>query len=116
MITTALAAAGAMLINDVTAVLLVQSEARNRAGLAAIFDSIMWLAAITTTTVSVTALQGHQLSTKASVLIAVELANVLGCYIGVAIGKRMIKERKTETYVTAACSCGCPVAARQEGP
>jgi hypothetical protein len=102
-ITTALAAAGAMLVNDVTAVLLVQSEARNRAGLAAIFDSVMWLASITTTTVSVTALQGHHLDAKAAVLIAVELANVAGCYVGVAIGRRFIKESK------AACACGCPV-------
>ena len=107
MLSTALAAAGAMLINDVAAVLLVQSEARNRAGLAAVFDSIMWLASITTTTVSVTALQGHQIDTKAAVLVAVELANVAGCYIGVAVGRRLIKETK------AACACGCPVAAKE---
>jgi hypothetical protein len=110
----ALYAALAMLVIDVAAVLLVQSEARNRAGLAAIFDSIMWLASITTTTVSVTALQGHHLSTKVSVLIAVELANVAGCYIGVAIGRRYVKERNTDTGETAACACGCPVPARQE--
>ena len=61
-VTTAAAAAGAMLINDIAAVLLVQSEARNRACLAAIFDSIMWIASISTTTISVTALQGHHLS------------------------------------------------------
>jgi hypothetical protein len=109
-ITTALAAAGAMVIQDVMGVLLVQSEARNRAGLAAIFDSIMWLASITTTTVSVTALQGHQLDAKAAILVAVELANVAGCYIGVAIGRRLIRETK------AACACGCPVPAGQEGP
>ena len=109
MLLTALAAAAAMLVNDVAAVLLVQSEARNRAGLAAIFDSIMWLASITTTTVSVTALQGHHLDTKAAVLVAVELANVGGCYIGVAIGRRLIKETK------AACACGCPVPAKEAG-
>jgi hypothetical protein len=94
---TAGAAAGAMLVNDVAAVLLVQAEARNRAGLAAIFDSIMWLASISTTTISVTALQGHQPGAKALVVIAVTLANVAGCYIGVAIGRRTIKERKTGT-------------------
>lgn len=104
MLLTALAAAAAMLVNDVAAVLLVQSEARNRAGLAALFDSIMWLASIGTTTISVTALQGHDLSAKALVLVAVELANVAGAYIGVAIGRRLIKENK------AACACGCPVA------
>jgi len=103
MVMTALAAAAAMLVQDVTAVLLVQAEARNRAGLSAIFDSIMWLAGILTTTISVTALQGHQLGAKATVIAAVELANVAGSYIGVAIGKRYIKER------TAPCACGCPV-------
>lgn len=100
---TALLAGLAMLVNDVTAVLLVQAEARNRPGLSAVFDSIMWLAGIATTTVSVTALQGHHLGTKVTVLIAVEIANVAGCYIGVAIGRRAIKEKK------AACACGCPV-------
>lgn len=113
MLLTALAAAGAMLVNDVAAVLLVQSEARNRAGLAAIFDSVMWLASISTTTVSVTTLQGHHLDAKALVILAVTLANVAGCYIGVAIGRRWIRERENET---AACACGCPVPARQEGP
>jgi hypothetical protein len=110
MLLTALAAAGAMLIQDITAVLLVQAEARNRAGLAAIFDSVMWLASITTTTVSVTALQGHHLGAKAVIVIAVTLANVAGCYAGVAIGRRWIKEKR------APCACGCPAAARQEAP
>lgn len=100
-ITTALSAAAAMLVQDVTAVLLVQAEARNRAGLSALFDSVMWLAGIATTTISVTALQGHQLSAKAAVLVAVELANVAGCYIGVAIGRRLIKEHKTEPGSTS---------------
>lgn len=58
MFLTALAAAGAMLIQDIMGVLLVQAEARNRAGLAAAFDSVMWLAQISTVTISVTALQG----------------------------------------------------------
>lgn len=104
MITLALEAAAAMLVQDITAVLLVQAEARNRAGLAALFDSVMWLASISTTTISVTALQGHQLGAKAMVIVAVELANVAGSYIGVAIGKRWIREKRE-----AACACGCPV-------
>jgi hypothetical protein len=111
---TPLYAALAMFVNDVAAVLLVQSEARNRASLAALFDSIMWLASITTTTDSVTVLQGHHLTAKVTVLAAVELANVVGCYTGVAIGKRLIKERNTGTNVTAACACGCPVAAKEK--
>jgi hypothetical protein len=116
MLLIALYAALAMLVNDIAAVLLVQAEARNRAGLSAIFDCIMWLASILTTTVSVTALQGHHLGAKALVIVLVTLANVAGCYIGVAIGRRLIKERDTETIGTAACACGCPVSARQEAP
>ncbi|MGH3402019.1 MAG: hypothetical protein ACRDRJ_05780 [Streptosporangiaceae bacterium] len=108
MLLTPLYAALAMLVNDTAAVLLVQAEARNRAGLSAIFDSIMWLASIMTTTISVTALQGHHLGTKAAVLVAVELANVAGSYIGVAIGKRWIREKRVP------CACGCPVAANGE--
>jgi len=104
-----------MLVNDVSAVLLVQSEARNRAGLAAIFDSIMWLASISTTTISVTALQGHHLGAKALVVICVTIANVAGCYAGVAIGRRFIKERKTGTIGTAECACCYCVATRKEG-
>jgi len=83
-----------MFVQDVTAVLLVQSEARNRATLAAILDSLMWLASITTTTVSVTTLQGHHLSAKVAILVAVELANVAGSFTGVRLGKRWIKERR----------------------
>ena len=113
MLLTALEAAGAMLVNDVAAVLLVQSEARNRASLAAAFDSVMWLASISTTTISVTALQGHHLGAKALVIALVTLANVAGCYIGVAVGKRTIRERKADTG-NAACACGCPVPAKGE--
>jgi CDP-diglyceride synthetase len=107
MVMTALWAAAAMLVNDVAAVLLVQAEARNRAGLAAIFDSVMWLASIATTTISVTALQGHHMTAKAAVILAVEAANVAGSFIGVAIGRRYIKEKKTP------CACGCPAAAKE---
>lgn len=104
MLLTALLAAAAMLIQDICGVLLVQAEARNRAGLAALFDSIMWLAQISTVTISVTALQGHQFDAKAIIILFVEAANIAGCFAGVAIGRRWIRETK------AACACGCPVA------
>ena len=98
-----------MLIQDIMGVLLVQSEARNRGGLAALFDSIMWLAQICTVTISVTALQGHHFGAKALVIVCVEAANIAGCFAGVAIGRRFVKERNAGTIETAACSCGCPV-------
>jgi len=105
---TALWAALAMLVQDVMAVLLVQAEARNRATLSAILDAVMWPAGMACTTISVTALQGHHLGTKAVVVIAVELANVAGSYIAVGIGKRYIREKR------AACCPHCP-AGKEDG-
>lgn len=89
-------AALAMLVQDVLAVLLTQAEARNRGGMAAVLDSLMWLAGIATTTISVTALQGHSFAEKVWVILAVTGANVVGTLVGVAIGKRFIHEELDE--------------------
>ena len=97
----ALWAALAMVANDILAVCLVQAEARNRALMAGCLDSVMWVASIATTTISVSALQSHHLSLKITVIIAVTLANMLGSIAGVRIGKRYIREQR--------CACGCPV-------
>ena len=99
-------AAAAMLLTDILAVLLVQAEARNRATLSAILDCLMWPASILVTTISVTALQGGHDSTRAAVIIAVELANFAGSYVAIGIGRRYIKDART------ACGCGCPVKGR----
>jgi hypothetical protein len=103
---SALFAAVAMFIQDVSAVLLVQAEARNKAVLAAIFDSVMWLASIACTTTAVTILQGDHLSAKIMVLCAVELANVVGCVVGVKLGKRYIKEDKNPSSTREPASSG----------
>lgn len=87
----ALWAALAMVANDVLAVCLVQAEARNHALLSGCLDSVMWLASIATTTISVTALQSHHLSLKIIVVVAVTLANMTGSVAGVRIGRRFIK-------------------------
>lgn len=88
----AIYAAAAMFIQDLLMVGMVQAEARNRAVLAGFLDSAGWIATITTTTISVTALQGHKLSEKILVVSAVTCANFFGSYTGVKIGKRYIKE------------------------
>lgn len=88
----AILAAFAMITQDVFEVLKDQSQARNRAFLAGMFDSLMWFALITTTTISVTALQGHSLHQKILVLVLVTLANFIGQGTGVIIGKRFIHE------------------------
>ena len=62
------------------------------AGLAAAFDAAMWCFGIATTSIAVTALQGHSLGEKVMVVGAVTAANVAGSFAGVKIGKRFITE------------------------
>ncbi len=83
-------AALAMLAQDILAVLMVQAEARNRASLAGLLDCAQWGAAISTTTISVTALQGHSAPLKTAVVLAVTAANFAGSWAGVQIGRRLI--------------------------
>lgn len=93
MVWVAVLAALAMVINDVLGVLMVQAEARNRGFLAGVFDSLQWYAAITTTAISVTALQGHDTAEKALVIVLVTLANLAGSALGVFLGRRLIHEK-----------------------
>lgn len=90
----ALLAAVAMLIQDVLSVLMVQAEARNHGWLAGLFDSFGWIATITTTSISVTTLQGHNLDEKVLVVSSVTAANFLGSALGVYLGRKLIKEQK----------------------
>lgn len=90
----ALLAALAMVIQDILEVCKIQSEARNRGLLAGIFDSLMWLAMILTTAVSVTTLQGHNTPEKVFVILAVSAANLIGSILGVSLGKRIVKDAK----------------------
>jgi hypothetical protein len=87
----ALYAALAMILQDILAVCLVQAEARDRAALSGLLDAAQWGAGIATTTISVTALQGHSMGLKAVVVAAVTAANFGGSWLGVQIGRRLIK-------------------------
>lgn len=87
-------AAGAMVLDDVFAVLLVQAEARDRAVLSGVLDSIMWVFSMVVTVTTVDAMQGHHVSTKVLVVCAITLANFTGSLLGVTIGKRYIKNKK----------------------
>ena len=89
--TLILFAAGCMVVQDILAVLLTDAEARNRGWLAGILDSAVWLFAIATTTIAVTALQGHSLAGKVELVVFVSVANLIGMRLGVWIGKRYIK-------------------------
>lgn len=84
----ALWAALAMVVQDVLATVMVIAENHKRAALAGALDSVGWIAAILTTSISVTSLQGHSLSSKAWVIGLVTAANFFGTYTGVKIGQR----------------------------
>lgn len=90
----ALLAALAMVFQDIIGVFQIQAEARNQASLAGIMDTIGWLLVITTMTISVSALQGKSLGEKVLVVVLVSLANFIGSYTGVKIGKRYIKNHE----------------------
>ena len=87
-------AAIAMVADDILATLLVMAEARDRAVLAGILDSIMWLFSMVVTFTTITVLQGHHLDTKVLAVCAITLANFTGSMAGVQIGKRLIKQKE----------------------
>ncbi len=94
--TVAILAALAMLAQDIIAVPLTQAEARNRAHLAGILDTLGWLVAITTTFISVDALQGHNTAEKVWVIVLVSGANYIGTLIGTKVGARFVHEDATK--------------------
>src|SRR5690349_18514677 len=90
-----------MLVQNVLAVFLVQAEARNRALLAGLLDSLMWPAGMITTTITVTALQGHHAGLKTEVIAAVTLANFVGSSAAVSLGRRFIRARREQNGTAA---------------
>jgi len=89
----ALLAAVAMVAQDVLGSIMVMCEAANRKWLAGVFDSFGWLVAIATTTISVTALQGHNTTEKVEVVVLVSLANLFGTALGVASGNWLLHRK-----------------------
>lgn len=91
---TAILAAVAMFGQDLVSVILVQAEARNRAHLAGLMDTVGWLLAITTTSISVSTLTGHgAITQKVLVVGLVSIANYAGTVTGTRIGERMVKTK-----------------------
>lgn len=86
-----LLAALSMVIQDILEVLKDQAQNRHHKALAGLADTLMWLALISSTTISVTVLQGHDLTSKVEAIIFISLANFVGQYTGVAIGDRFVK-------------------------
>ncbi len=84
-----------MVIADILSVLLVQAEARNRAHLAGLLDALGWGAAIIVTFITVTALQGHNMTEKVLVVLVISAANYAGSLIGVKFGSRFVHDATT---------------------
>jgi hypothetical protein len=97
----ALLAALTMVATDVLGVVMVQAEARGRGWLAGWCDTAQWLVGIVTTTISVTALQGHSLSAHLWVLGVVSIANLFGTKLGAEIGHRWVKDKTLEERLAA---------------
>ncbi len=89
--TLILLAALAMVWQDIFEVFKDQSQARNRAVLAGLFDTLMYLGLVASMTVSVTVLQAHNTSHKIEALVIISVANFIGQFTGVIIGARYIK-------------------------
>lgn len=91
----ALIAAITMVVTDVLGVIMVMAEARNRGWLAGWMDTAQWIVGITTTTITVTALQGHSTSEKVLVVVLVSAANLFGTKLGQVIGHRFVTDKTT---------------------
>lgn len=91
----ALIAAVTMVVTDILGVVMVMAEARNRGWLAGWMDTAQWIVGITTTTITVTVLQGHSFAMKALVVILVSAANLFGTKLGQMIGQRFVTDATT---------------------
>ena len=80
----------AMVIQDIVGSIYTMAEANERGWLAGWCDSIAWGVGIATTTISVTALQGHDFPLKAGVIIGVTIANILGTKVGQICGSHLM--------------------------
>jgi hypothetical protein len=89
--TIAIWAALAMVASDVLATIMVQAEAANRGWLAGAMDTAGWYVGITTTTISVTTLNGNNTDAKVAVLVLVGAANLFGTKLGQVTGQRLLR-------------------------
>lgn len=88
---TGLAAGGCMLASDIIGAIFTQAVAKDRGWLAGILDAVGWAVGITTTDLSLAALDGHDLARKAWVIGLVSAANVLGTKWGTDLGARIMR-------------------------
>lgn len=109
----ALIAALAMLAQDILGTLMVQFEGNSltlpvrrswkdyigggwRAWGAALMDQSQWMVWAMSTTITVSAFSGHNLSTKIYVFIFVSIANIVGTRTGQEMGIWLLRRRKPD--------------------
>ena len=81
----------AMVASNILSTALTQASARNRANLSGILDTLCWGVSLTTTFISLDALNGNNLALKAAVILSVSAANYIGSVLGVKVGQKYIK-------------------------
>lgn len=92
----ALAAGLIMIVQDVLSTAQTQANNRSRASLSGLLDMASWLVTISTTTISVSALQGSDMAKKVAVVASVSAANYAGSVLGVKLGDRFIKREPAD--------------------
>ena len=94
----AVAAAVAMVGQDLLSTWLVQAESQFLAVRSGVLDTLNWPMGMAVTFTTVEALQGHDMALKVAVCAAVSAANYFGTSTAVRIGRRTRRP----------CACGCP--------
>lgn len=94
-------AAVAMLFTDVLGTVMVVAESKGRGWLAGWCDTSGWLVSITTTTISVASLTGHDVARKIAVVVFVSFANLFGTKLGSWVGSRFVHDATIEARLSA---------------
>lgn len=89
----------AMVLADIISVGQTQAEARGRANLAGILDTVGYFAGLVTTFLAIDSLNGNDMTKKIAIIGAVSVANYLGSWMGVKIGEKYIKVQAPEAEI-----------------
>ena len=98
----AIVAAATMACTDILYTAMTLMQASGRGWLAGFLDCLGWYVGIATTTISVTALAGHDLTRKIWVLLLVGGANILGTQLGELTGKKLLGRMHVPTVESLA--------------
>jgi hypothetical protein len=85
----ALLAAGAMIVQDTVAVVMVQAESKQLGWTAGFMDAIGWLVAFVSLRISITSHGTGEIEA----VVLVSIANVVGTKLGQLTGKRFLREK-----------------------